>query len=76
MEKVLMSVPEIARAMGCSERFVWQEIKQGKLSRTKLGRLVKVSAKEVERYIQARTQPDFDAKKIAADTLRKGAAHR
>lgn len=74
METRLLSVPEIARALGCSERFIWGEIQRGKLSRVKLGRLVKVTAHDLERYVKDRTQPGFDAKKIATDTL--GAAHR
>lgn len=70
-KQLLLAVPDIARTLKCSERFIWQEIQRGKLARVRIGRLVRVPVEEVERYVSERTTPGFDAKEIAAKILKR-----
>lgn len=65
----LLSVPEVAGALGCSERKIWQEIHAGRLAQTRIGRLVRVSQRVLMDYIDARTQETLDAKRLARDII-------
>lgn len=48
-EKVLVSVPEVARRWSVSERMVWLAIQEGRLQKVKLGRATRIPMSEVER---------------------------
>lgn len=68
----LLSVPQIAQRLLCSERYVRQEIATGRLAEVNLGRLVRVTEAELQRYIAERTRGRFDAKQTAQDVLYGG----
>lgn len=68
----LLSVPQVAQRLNCSERFIRQEISAGRLAEVNIGRLVRVTEKELGRYVSERTRPSFDAKKTAAIILKGG----
>ncbi len=51
VNRVLLSVPELARQLGVSERFVWGEIAGGRLKAKKLGRLTKIPADALNDYL-------------------------
>lgn len=67
---VLYSVPSVAKKLDCSERFVWDEIYKGRLAKTTIGRLVKISEAEIRRYIASNTQKPFDANDFAKSILK------
>jgi len=54
------SIGELAIILGCSERFLWDQVKQGEINTFRLGRRVFVHDSEIERIIQA--GPDNDNK--------------
>lgn len=47
----LLTVPQVAEYLGIGTRFVWHELSQGNLTRTRLGRSTRVRRSELERYI-------------------------
>lgn len=50
--KLLLSTPEVARALGVSERFVKQLIQVGTLPSLKVGRLRRVYADDLRAWIE------------------------
>lgn len=48
-DKVLLTVPEVARRWSVSERLVWLAIQEGRLEKVKIGRATRVRAADVER---------------------------
>ncbi|MGD0072953.1 MAG: helix-turn-helix domain-containing protein [Candidatus Binataceae bacterium] len=55
VEVLALRVSQVATAMGMSEQFVREEIERGHLGCMRLGRRVRVSPSELERYLKANT---------------------
>lgn len=49
----LLSVPQVAEAFGVSTKTVYREINRGKLTKLKVRGSTRVSANEVEAYIES-----------------------
>ena len=57
-ERMLLTVPEVARTLKIGRRQVWEMVWQGKLPVVRLGpRTVRVSRAELERYVLERSRP-------------------
>ncbi len=50
--KLLLSTPEVARALSVSERFVKQLIRSGSLPSLKVGRLRRVHADDLRAWVE------------------------
>lgn len=68
-EKLLLSIPEAAKALDASPRFVWQLVYQRILPHVRKGRRVSISVAALHEYIQKNTVPARDAKTVARDLL-------
>jgi excisionase family DNA binding protein len=53
IERLAYSMREAAEAIGVCERSVWQAIKDGRLRASRIGRSVRISATELERFLEA-----------------------
>jgi excisionase family DNA binding protein len=53
----LLSIQQVAELLGCSTRSVRRRIDQGELPAFVDGRLVRVRASDLDRYIEQRTRP-------------------
>lgn len=51
-ERIGFTVPEVAKMLPASERFIWGEISKGSLGSVRLRRKVLVSREQLERYIR------------------------
>ena len=51
VERVALSMREVAQAISVSERTVWTAIKSGKLKASKVGRLVRIRPTDLEKFI-------------------------
>ncbi len=50
-DKLLFSVPQAAKALDVSESQVWQWLKDGILQGVKIGKLRKITRRELDRYV-------------------------
>ena len=50
--RLAYSMREAAEAIGICERSIWQAIKDGRLSASKIGRSVRISAVDLERFLE------------------------
>jgi excisionase family DNA binding protein len=48
----LLSIPEVAERLNCSERLVRKLVFERRLPRTKIGRLVRVAESDVETFVR------------------------
>jgi excisionase family DNA binding protein len=48
----LMTVPEVAAVLRVAPNTVWELFRQGKLRRTKVGRLTRVRQTDLERFLE------------------------
>ena len=48
----LLSVPDAARSLDVSERFVWSLLSTGELTSVKLGRRRLIDVRDIERFIE------------------------
>jgi excisionase family DNA binding protein len=53
IDRLAYSMREAAQAIGICERSVWQAIKDGRLRASRIGRSVRISAAELERFLEA-----------------------
>ena len=56
LERLLVSVPTAALAIGVSSRWLWREISDGHLRTIRLGRRVMVDRRDLEVYIEQRRE--------------------
>ncbi|MCA1837101.1 MAG: helix-turn-helix domain-containing protein [Actinobacteria bacterium] len=57
-ERMLLSVPEVARALRIGRRQAWEMVWQDKLPVVRLGpRTIRVCRAELERYVQELSRP-------------------
>lgn len=61
----LYSVKEVAELWGCSERLIARLISERKIQFVRIGRLKRISASEISRYVEDHTTETFDAKEFA-----------
>lgn len=50
--KLVLSVREVAHSLGCSQRFVWNEIHKREMAHMRIGRRVVVTIDQLEEYIR------------------------
>ena len=50
--RLAYSMREAAEAIGVCERSIWQAIKDGRLRASRIGRSVRISATELERFLE------------------------
>ncbi len=75
VERLTYRVPEVAEMLGIHERTVWRLLREGRLSRVKVGGARLVPADELERLIrpvaaQPATAPDAEVDRVAREMLR------
>jgi excisionase family DNA binding protein len=56
MTPFLLSVPDAAKGLGVSERWVWIQIRAGKLPSVRLGRRVLVKPEDIETFVDAHAE--------------------
>jgi len=71
-----MSVPEVAQALGCSERVIWGEIHARRLAHLRVRRRVVVTVEQLQAYVDRNSVAVFDAKDFARQALKKGGANK
>jgi excisionase family DNA binding protein len=54
--RLLYTVPEAAALLSVSPNFVWNLLRDGKLTGVKVGRSRKITAAELERYVASLTE--------------------
>lgn len=53
VDRVLLTIPEVSRAVGVSQRFVWSLIAAGRLPAVRLGRrAVRIDRTDLDKLIQ------------------------
>lgn len=57
VERLAYSMREAAEAIGVCERSIWQAINDGRLRASRIGRSVRISAKELERFLESTAVP-------------------
>ena len=53
VQEVLYTVPDVAKYLRCSERQVFELIRRGDLPRIKIGRMTRISPKQLATYVAA-----------------------
>jgi excisionase family DNA binding protein len=53
----LLTKPQVAEALGVSERWVKRALEEGRFPKVKVGKLVRVRRSDVEAYIEANVIP-------------------
>lgn len=57
-KRLAYSITETAEALGCSRGLVYKLIEQGQLKVAKIGRLRRITAAEIERFLKESTDED------------------
>jgi excisionase family DNA binding protein len=49
-----LSIPQVARLLQCSERWLYGKVRDGELQATHLGRAVRISRAHLQRFLDSR----------------------
>ncbi|MFA6208730.1 MAG: helix-turn-helix domain-containing protein [Candidatus Obscuribacterales bacterium] len=71
IEPVAHKVPDAAKRLGMSERYLWDKIRQREISVVKTGRYLRITNKQIEQFLEANTVQAEDMESFAKKLVAK-----
>jgi|GEM_PF-3582706 len=70
IETIMHKIPEAAKKLGMSERFLWEQIREKKIGVIRTGRYVRITNAQIEQFIAANTVHTYDPDEFAKNLLK------